>query len=347
MKKIRVNASTSYDIMLGDGIAAGLAEMAGQAVGRCRLAILTDDKVDALHGATIEHILQKGGYDTVKYVIPNGEGSKNSSRLMEFVNFMAEHRLTRKDAVVALGGGVVGDMAGFAAAVYLRGVKFIQIPTTLLAAVDSSVGGKTAIDIAAGKNLMGAFHQPALVCCDTRLLSTLDEAVLRDGYAEVIKYGVIADAGLFDRLRERTISLEDVVARCVEIKREIVEADEFDIGRRQLLNFGHTTGHALEQLSNFTLTHGCAVAKGMVLAARIGARLGMEDCTEAVSTLVKSYGFDISCPYSAEEIYNAALSDKKRAGRDINIVIPERIGNCILKKIPCEQLLELLKEIGL
>ncbi len=346
-KTIAVNASVKYDIVLGNGIAKEIAPLLKNVLGSCRLAILTDDKVDGLYGKKIETLLNEGGYDTVKFVIANGEESKNSTNLMEFINFMAEHKLTRKDAVIALGGGVVGDMAGFAAAVYLRGIKFVQIPTTLLAAVDSSVGGKTAIDIAAGKNLMGAFHQPSLVCCDTDMLKSLDTNVMRDGYAEVIKYGVIADRELFDKLKAQTEDINLVVARCVEIKRDIVEADEFDTGQRQLLNFGHTIGHAIELLSDFTITHGSAVAKGMLIAARIGAVLGMEDCSAAIKEVLERYGFDLSCPYSAEEIYEVALSDKKRSGGQITLVIPERIGKCILHKTACENLLKLLKEIEL
>ena len=346
-KTIKVNASVAYDIVLGCGISQKIVEMLKKVLDDCRLAILTDDKVDGLYGSEIENLLNKGGYDTVKFVIPNGEESKNSTNLMAFINFMAEHQLTRKDAVLALGGGVVGDMAGFAAAVYLRGIKFVQIPTTLLAAVDSSVGGKTAIDITAGKNLMGAFHQPSLVCCDTDLLKSLDTDVLRDGYAEVIKYGVIADKILFYTLQNQNKDINPIVARCVEIKRDIVEADEFDVGQRQLLNFGHTIGHAIELLSNFSITHGCAVAKGMLIAARMGVALGMKDCTTEIKTLLELYGFDLSCPYSADDIYEAALNDKKRSGGNITLVIPEQIGKCVLHKMPCEALLKLLKEIEL
>ncbi len=345
---IKVSASTAYEIVLGSGNVDAIAEEIAKVLGSCRLAILTDDKVDALHGAVVERLLTEGGFDTKKYVIPNGEESKNADNLLGFINFMAEQHFTRRDAVVALGGGVVGDMAGFAAAVYMRGIKFVQIPTTLLAAVDSSVGGKTAIDIAAGKNLMGAFHQPALVVCDTDLLSTLAPEVLRDGFAEVIKYGVIADRTLFESLAQGAPhDLRPTIARCVEIKRDIVEADEFENGPRKLLNFGHTIGHAIELLSGYKTSHGNAVAKGMVIAAHIGARMGLKDCTKDIEKILDRYGFDLSCPYPADALYAAALGDKKRSGNEITLIVPEDIGRCTMRRMPCGELLGLLKEIEL
>lgn len=239
-------------------------------------------------------------------------------------------------------------MAGFAAAIYLRGIPFIQVPTTLLAAVDSSVGGKTAVDISAGKNLVGAFHQPTLVYLDTDTLSTLDPDVLRDGFAEVIKYGFILDSELAQVIaKPGTFDLEQVIARCISIKRDVVEQDEFDRGMRGLLNFGHTFGHAIEKLSGFTISHGSAVARGMVIAAKVGAAYGLPDLTDAVSQVVKDYGFDLSCPFSAEQMYQVILSDKKRSAGDITLVLPESVGHCILQKMPATQVLELMKKIGL
>ena len=250
--------------------------------------------------------------------------------------------------VLALGGGVVGDMAGFAAAIFLRGIPYIQAPTTLLAAVDSSVGGKTAVDISAGKNLVGAFHQPALVYLDTDTLSTLDPAVMRDGFAEVIKYGIILDKNLFDTVAvPGSFDLKSVIARCIEIKRDVVEADEFDKGLRGLLNFGHTFGHAIEKLSGFTITHGSAVARGMIIAAKVARVYGFTDYTEQITKVVKDYGFETGCPYSADELYSVILSDKKRSGSDITLVLPKEIGKCVLEKMPSAQVLELMKKAGL
>ena len=251
--------------------------------------------------------------------------------------------------LVALGGGVVGDLCGFAAAIYLRGVKFVQIPTTLLAMVDSSVGGKTAIDISAGKNLVGAFHQPSLVLCDTQVLETLENDIFRDGCAEVIKYGVILDKEFFDSLTlpltKDSPMLEDAIYRSVSIKRDVVEQDEFDTGMRQLLNFGHTLGHAIEKLSCFELSHGTCVAKGMYLACVLAQSVGFKDLIQPMEKILKDYGFDLSCKYKAEDIAKAALSDKKRTGDSITLVLPKDIGECVLEKISVSKLVSIVSDV--
>ena len=345
MENIRVNASESYDVSIFcDGLDS-CGEMVRKVLGKCRLAILTDDTVDALYGARVIDSMAAAGLDCIRHVIPHGESSKTIGNVMEFVNLMADNHFTRSDAVVALGGGVPGDMAGFAAAVFLRGIRYIQIPTTLLAAVDSSVGGKTAVDIAAGKNLVGAFHQPSLVICDTATLETLPPSVMRDGFAEVVKYGVILDKELFEEVSEPPVKdIVHVIAGCVSIKRDVVAEDEFDNGRRQLLNFGHTVGHAIELLSDFRISHGEAVAKGMVRAAMMGSVMGLEDCTGAIESVLKNYGFDTDCPYGAEELYYAALSDKKRKGDSITVVLPRGIGNCDLFRLTGDEFRLLLKK---
>lgn len=342
---IRVEASTGYDIHIGRDILSQLPAFIRPLLGECRLAVLTDSTVDELYGDKLIDILTSAGYAVDKFVIPAGEASKCADNLLEFLNFLADCRLTRSDAIVAFGGGVVGDMAGLSAALYLRGVKYIQVPTTLLAAVDSSVGGKTAIDIPAGKNLVGAFYQPRLVCCDTALMDTLSPEIYRDGCAEVIKYGVILDAGLYAALREIPFNRENVVARCVQIKRDVVQQDEFDNGIRGLLNFGHTFGHAIEKLSNFTVSHGSAVAKGMLVAARFAPLCGLGNITTDLAALLECYGFDLSCRYSAEELYDAMLSDKKRRGGNITLVLPRTIGHCELVTLPIEEFHDKLKQI--
>lgn len=344
-RTIHVDASRSYDILIGRGILAGLGDFVRPLLGNCRLAVLTDSNVDALYGKSIMDTLQAAGYEACKYVIPAGEASKCAQNLLAFLNFMAGEQLTRSDAVVAFGGGVVGDLGGLSASLYLRGVKYIQVPTTLLAAVDSSVGGKTAIDIPAGKNLVGSFYQPSLVCCDTALMDTLHPNIYRDGCAEVIKYGMILDAALYDTLHALPFDREAVVARCVEIKRDVVQQDEFDNGVRGLLNFGHTFGHAIEKLSNFGVSHGEAVAKGMVIAARIAPLCGLCDVSDELAALLVEYGFDISCPYSAQQVYDALLSDKKRRGGKISVVLPRAVGDCILYDMPVEELGVLLSKV--
>ena len=342
---ISVKATREYDIFIGRGILAGIGDMISPILGKCRLAVLTDSNVDALYGSTMMEYLASAGYDACKYVIPAGEASKCAENLLAFLNFLAQEQLTRSDAVVAFGGGVVGDLGGFSASLYLRGVKYIQVPTTLLAAVDSSVGGKTAIDIPAGKNLVGSFYQPSLVCCDTALMDSLPSDIYRDGCAEVIKYGMILDAGLYDTLHTIPFDREAVVARCIEIKRDVVQQDEFDNGVRGLLNFGHTFGHAIEKLSDFGVSHGEAVAKGMVIAARIAPLCGLCDVADELSALLLQYGFDITCGYSANEIYDALLSDKKRRGGKISVILPRATGDCILYDMPVEELKGLLQKV--
>lgn len=258
------------------------------------------------------------------------------------LEFLAENQLTRTDMVLALGGGVAGDMAGFAAAVYLRGVEYIQVPTTFLAAIDSSVGGKTAVDLKAGKNMAGSFWQPSLVLCDTSVIAGLPDQIFLDGVAECIKYGILADSSLLDRISTEgcRARIEDTIARCVEIKRDAVMADEYDRGQRQLLNLGHTTGHAVERLSGFKISHGRAVAIGLVVAARAAERLGLteEACADKIKNVVAGAGLPVDCPYSPRELAQAALSDKKRGGESISLVIPKKIGKCELHRIPVEEL---------
>ena len=344
-RTITVKASRCYDIHIGAGLLSNIGELIAPVVGNCRVAVLTDRNVDTLYGNKIVEYLSNAGFAVCKYVIPAGEASKNATNLLSFLDFLADQQLTRSDAVVAFGGGVVGDLGGLSASLYLRGIKYIQVPTTLLAAVDSSVGGKTAIDIAAGKNLVGSFYQPSMVCCDTELMDTLSADVYRDGCAEVIKYGMILDEQLYAALHAIPFDREAVIARCVEIKRDVVQQDEFDNGIRGLLNFGHTFGHAIEKLSNFEVSHGEAVAKGMVIAARIAPLCGLCDVADELATLLENYKFDITCKYTAQQVYDALLADKKRRGGDIAVVLPRTVGNCELVTMPVEQLGVLLSKV--
>ena len=345
---ITVKASGTYDILISKGGLSNIGSALRERFKPCTIAILSDDKVFPLYGKVVADALKAAGFSTLSHVIPNGEQSKTLDNVTAFIDCMVKAQVTRTDMVLALGGGVVGDMAGFAAAIYLRGIPYIQVPTTLLAAVDSSVGGKTAVDISAGKNLVGAFHQPSLVYLDTDTLNTLDPAVMRDGFAEVIKYGIILDGNLFDTVaKPGSFDLKNVIARCIEIKRDIVEQDEFDKGLRGLLNLGHTFGHAIEKLSGFTITHGSAVARGMIIAAKVARIYGFTDYTDVITKVVKEYGFETECPYSADELYSVILSDKKRSGADITLVLPKQIGASTLEKMPALQVLELMKKAEL
>lgn len=336
MKIVKVSASREYDVIIGRGILGDAGEYIKATVGKdCRIAVVTDDIVDGLYGEALSCALC--GFETVKFVFKNGEESKNIRTYGDILEFLCENKITRTDVIVAFGGGVVGDMAGFAAATYLRGIRFIQIPTTLLSMVDSSVGGKTAIDLDGGKNLCGSFWQPSIVICDHTLLRTLSDEIFADGMAEVIKYGVIGDRALFDTLLDGDVRRdpEEVIARCVEMKRDIVALDERDTGVRGLLNFGHTAAHGIEKQSGYKISHGKAVGMGMVIAALGAQSLGMcsPDVADEIITALSLYGLPTDCPYTAQELFESALSDKKRAGDSITLVLPERTGKCVLKKI--------------
>ena len=330
MKTITVNASRVYNIIIEKGILDRAGEEAAKVIKPCAAAILTDSNVAPLYAERLEASLVGAGYSPIRYTVEAGEKSKSAEQYLSFLNFLAEHKITRSDCIFALGGGVVGDLAGFAAATYLRGIRFVQIPTTLLAMVDSSVGGKTAIDLPAGKNLVGAFYQPSLVLCDCETLSTLPDEVFADGCAEVIKYGIINDRPLFEMLKHPIKDqLEDVIERCVADKRDVVDADEKDVGVRQLLNLGHTAAHSIETLSDFKISHGSAVAIGMAIISRAATFLGYqspEDTAEIINML-QAYSLPTDCNFSAGQLAEIALSDKKRNGGKINLIVPFGIGN--------------------
>ena len=292
MKKVRVNASRVYDILIENGILDRAGELSATVKAPCRAVILSDSNVAPLYADRLEKSLAAAGFEALLFVIAAGEQSKSAESYLALLSFLAENRITRSDCLFALGGGVVGDLCGFCAATYLRGIEFIQIPTTLLAMVDSSVGGKTAIDIPEGKNLVGAFYQPSLVICDPCVLSTLPDGVFADGCAEVIKYGVINDRPLYEKLREPILpQIEDIIERCVCDKRDVVDADERDVGVRQLLNLGHTAAHSIEVLSHFKISHGSAVSIGMVIIMRAAVSLGL--CNESelddLTSMLKAY----------------------------------------------------------
>ncbi len=344
MRKVEVRASRNYDILIGRDLMAHCGELTANVIKPCTAALITDDVVDALYAQKVKASLEDAGFAVHKFVFPNGARSKNWQTLGEILEFMAENQLTRGDIVVALGGGVAGDMAGFAAAVYARGIRFIQIPTTLLAAVDSSVGGKTAVDLNAAKNMAGAFCQPSLVLIDCDVLEKLPQELIADGAAEIIKYGILADAALFDMMRrgELTEHLEEIVETCVTIKRDVVAEDEFDTGRRQLLNLGHTLGHAVEKNSDFTLSHGKGVAVGMMLIAKAAWKKGYceSDITDVLRQALAAYALPDSTVYTPEQLASVALVDKKRRGNEITLIVPKKIGECELVKVPVSELVE-------
>ena len=342
MRTVTVSASKCYDIKIGPGLLPTVGAEAKALAKAETVCIVSDSNVWSLYGEAVEKSLTAAGFAVTSFVFPAGEQSKNGATYLSLLEHLASHKLTRSDLIVALGGGVVGDLAGFAAATYLRGIRFIQIPTTLLAAVDSSVGGKTAIDLPSGKNLAGAFCQPILVICDTDTLNTLPEEIFRDGCAEVIKYGILYDGAFFRSLEETGLNFdqEAVIARCVELKRDVVAEDEFDTGARMKLNLGHTIGHAVESRSAFTLSHGKSVAIGMAIVARASC---CRD-TDRILAIMDQFGLPKSTDASAEELYTYTLSDKKRSGGTVNLIIPAAIGDCCIVPTPVENLLKLIEE---
>lgn len=356
MKTLRVNLGPrSYDIQIAPGLLDRAGEEIQQVCPRAKsLFVVTDSNVAPLYLARLLDSLQAVGFRTASLSIPAGERSKSAENLVTLWEAMMARGLTRTDAVVALGGGVVGDLTGFAAATVLRGVDFIQIPTTLLAQVDSSVGGKVAIDLHAGKNLAGCFWQPKLVLMDPETLCTLPDRIFRDGMAEVIKYGCIWDREFFDFLcahptrAEMMENIEYVLYTCCNSKRIVVEQDERDTGLRMILNFGHTIGHAYELSGNYEKwSHGQAVAAGMVAALRLGERLGItpHDDFQAFLDLLAAFDLPRHIDSDRETMVHAIGLDKKGQGDDITLILLERMGKAISHKMPKEDVLHNLEAI--
>lgn len=346
MEKVRVNASKAYDIIIGENILSSIGSTIKNISRAKKVAIITDNIVNELYLNIVKASLEKEGFKCVSLSFKNGEESKNIYTFSSILEFLADNALSRKDLILALGGGVVGDISGFAASAYMRGIDYIQVPTTLLSAVDSSVGGKTAIDLKAGKNLAGAFYQPLLVFCDSEIIKALPEEIFADGMAEVIKYAAAFDKNFFTFLENENAvqNIEYIIKRCVEIKKDIVEADEKEGGIRALLNFGHTFAHSIEKLSNYKISHGKAVATGMVLISNGAYKCGLSNINlaENISSLNKKYGLPSCTDFSAEQLSKTALLDKKRNADKITLVIPKELGKAVLLK----KNTDILKEIA-
>ena len=351
MRTIRVTLpGRSYPIPIERGIldAAGVVSRSFL-LHATRIAVVTDSNVGPLYASRVATRMASAGFQVKVITIPAGASSKSMEMLSYLYGELLDFGLTRTDAIAALGGGVVGDLAGFAAATILRGVDFIQIPTTLLAQVDSSVGGKVAVDLPQGKNLAGAFWQPKLVLIDPETLETLPQQVFMDGMAEVVKYGCIKDSAFFDFLEahySRKLlmdEMEHIVATCCSIKRDVVEKDERDTGERMLLNFGHTLGHAYELAGQYTQwSHGQAVAAGMCDAAKLGVKLGItpENVPGRIQRLLERLELPthIDCP---AETYAAAIGlDKKSSGDEIRVILLEEMGKAVARRMNRQKLLE-------
>ena len=338
MKKLTLSGTTTRsEIYIGRGLLAEVSARCLEVFSPSRVHIVTDSTVAPLY---LEQVQAQFDLPTSVTIIPAGEEHKRLSTVEQIYHDLLAAGMTRKDLIIALGGGVTGDITGFAAATFLRGVSLCQIPTTLLAQVDSSVGGKTGVDLPEGKNLVGAFYQPRLVLIDPDVLNTLPESILIDGMAEVIKYGYIADASILELIANYRTHLEEIIYACVKIKCDVVSQDEHDTGLRMILNFGHTIGHAAEKLGGYTdLTHGQAVAVGMVAAMQLSNAMGApSDLLPALMEHLKQVGLPMELTYDREQIFHTLLSDKKKFGGTVNFILVRTPGTAEIVPIDMQTL---------
>ena len=326
----------SYPIHIENGILAKTGELVSEVFSGKKIMIVSDDNVFPLYGEIITKALSDSGFECYSFVLPHGEPTKSFQSLPKIYEALINAKLTRSDLLIALGGGVIGDLAGFAASSYLRGIKFVQIPTSLLAQVDSSVGGKVAVDLSQGKNLVGAFYHPKAVIIDPDVLNTLPDHFISDGMGEVIKYGCIKDKELFELLCKHTSfddlkpKLTQIIARCVDIKRIVVEADQFDLGERILLNFGHTLAHTIEQHFNYEReSHGEAVGIGMYQITKIAEEKGLttSGCAEQIKKVLEIYKLPNNSNLPIDVLTDAISLDKKNLNNHLNVVLLHDIGD--------------------
>jgi 3-dehydroquinate synthase len=335
---LKEERDASYDILIGSGLLQELGTLLAKHCPAAAYAIISDTHVAKLYGEAVARQVSGGGYRGQVFTFPAGEWNKTRDTWASLSDRMLAARFGRDCAVIALGGGVVGDVAGFVAATYLRGVPYVQVPTSLLAMIDSSIGGKTGVDVAAGKNLLGSFHQPRLVVADLDLLRSLSTVQFASGLAEAVKHGVIADASYFEFLagerdaifRKEPEALERVVRRSVEIKAEVVAQDEREAGRRSILNFGHTVGHAIEATSKYEVLHGEAVAIGMVYESRLAESLNVavKGTARQILTVVEQLRLPTTRPdgSSVDQLIEAMHADKKTREGTIRVALPRQIG---------------------
>lgn len=343
MKRVEVKTGKSYEILIRHNILDKSGEYIRPLTKAIRAVIVSDSNVAPIYADRVKASLEDNGFDVSVFVFNAGEQSKRLFTIEKMYMHFFENNITRTDIVVALGGGVTGDMAGFAAASYLRGIDFVQIPTSLLAQVDSSVGGKTGVDLPTGKNLVGAFHQPRIVLIDPETLNTLPEKFFRDGLGEVVKYGCIKSVDLFERLENQNAAdvIDDIIYECVSIKRDVVQRDELDTGERAILNFGHTFGHAIEKLGSYSgLTHGEAVAAGSAILTRITEAKGFtrKGTSARLDNLLRKYDLPLNSDFTLAEILAATRGDKKSTGKSVKFIFLRAIGECYINKIDFEDI---------
>ena len=350
MKNLTVHLDDKpiYDIVYEESFDALPSMIKELGYSNRKICVVSESHVASLYLDAILHSIKDACTYTTSFVFPEGEASKNLNVVRDLYTHLIEEKFDRNDVLIALGGGVVGDLTGYAAATYLRGIRFMQIPTTFLAAIDSSVGGKTAVNIPAGKNLIGAFHQPSLVVCDPDTFQTLEPQTFADGCAEMIKYAMIWSEDFLKLLESCDINkqIEEIVAYCVDIKRQVVEQDELDSSIRMILNYGHTLGHAIEKVTNHAVTHGHGVAMGMVLITRLGIKLGLCDkaLLERLCRILKQY--HLPCEYNGNlaELAESCMHDKKRSGNTIRLILVSTAGKAELVPMETQKLVNLLKE---
>lgn len=347
---VKENANKGYEICIKKGLLSSVGNMARPLTKAGRVAIVTDNLVAPLYLKTVLDSFKAAGFEAYSFSFPAGEPSKNLDTVSKILEFFCSKKLTRKDLAVALGGGVVGDLVGFASAIYLRGIDFIQIPTTLLAQVDSSVGGKTGCDLPFGKNLCGAFHNPLAVFVDTNTLSSLPEKYMRDGFSEAIKSGAIMVPELFELFEsgtKDTLDLDKIVYLCANMKAGVVERDFTEKGERIFLNFGHTLGHAIEKYQNFCgLTHGEAVSVGMAAVTRASEKAGLTEkgTAERLISCLKKYSLPTEIDADLSDLTEFCKNDKKSEGSGLKLVMIEKIGKSFYKTLSWDRLLDFYKD---
>lgn len=346
MKKLEINIpGKSYDIIIEKGLLKNLGTDIKKVYENTKIAVITDSNLYDLYGNTLNEVLSEN-FDPNFIVVKPGETSKSLSTLEHVYSKLAASNITRSDLIIAFGGGVVGDLAGFAASTYLRGIDYIQIPASLLAQIDSCIGGKVAVNLKEGKNLAGSFYHPVRVLTDPDILLTLPEKYIRDGLGEVIKYACIKDTALFDMLmsidtKEAMFEhIDQLICTCCKIKKELVEADEKDKGQRMLLNFGHTIGHAIEKRMNFEITHGEAVSAGMLYITKNSEKSGITEAGtyEKIKNMLDHFNIDYNFPdLNINNIKNYIRLDKKNLSGEINLILLKKIGDAFINKVPLDE----------
>lgn len=346
METVKVNTGGGYNVVIGYDTSALVAKKYKELFADRKVCIITDDNVASLHLDSVREILKEAKIKADSFTVHHGEQSKSVKTLLSVVEHLSDKNFTPNDVIIALGGGTVCDIAGMAAAVYMHGMRLVLMPTTLLAMVDSTVGGKPAVNHESEKNLIGVVKNPELVICDTRMLKTLSRESFCDGMAEIIKLGAVADRRLFELVRDggAILNLEKVIARCVEIKRDIVREDEYDCEKGKILGFGYTFAESMKKLSNYEITHGNALSMGMIMAAELAwdNKLSTQRCQDEIIDALLENGLPVACPYEKSELYYNAVNDKKRVSGTVTLVVPERIGKGKLKEFSLTEFKEML-----